>query len=146
MDKQLVLCEITDRIAILTLNHPEKRNALSRSMLASLKEHLARIAADKDVKVIILRATGPVFSAGHDLRELVGEDEKETTSLFALCTEVMEAIRKLPQPVIAQVQGVATAAGCQLAATCDLVVAADDATFATPGLKIGLFCTTPAVA
>src|SRR5439155_7420512 len=146
MDKQLVLCEITDRIAILTLNHPEKRNALSRAMLESLKEHLARIAADKDVKVVILRAAGAVFSAGDDLRELLGEDEKEPTSLFALCTEVMEAIRKLPQPVIAQVHGDATAAGCQLAATCDLVVAADDATFATPGVKIGLFCTTPAVA
>src|SRR5207244_8000171 len=81
-----------------------------------------------------------------DLRELLDAHEKEYASLFALCTEVMEAIRKLPQPVIAQVQGVATAAGCQLAATCDLVVAADDATFATPGVKIGLFCTTPAVA
>ncbi len=146
MDKQLVLCEITDRIAILTLNHPEKRNALSRAMLESLKEHLARIADDASVKVVMLRAAGPVFSAGHDLRELVGEDEKEYASLFALCTDVMEAIRNLPQPVIAQVHGVATAAGCQLAATCDLVVAAEDATFATPGVKIGLFCTTPAVA
>lgn len=146
MDKQLVLCELTDGIAILTLNHPEKRNALSRAMLEGLKEHLARIARDPAIKAVILRAAGPVFSAGHDLRELVGGDQQEYASLFALCTEVMEAIRKLPQPVIAQVHGVATAAGCQLAATCDLVVAADDATFATPGVKIGLFCTTPAVA
>jgi enoyl-CoA hydratase/carnithine racemase len=146
MNKQIVLCEVNDRIALLTLNHPEKRNALSRAMLESLKEHLARIAADANVKVVILRAAGPVFSAGHDLRELVGGDEKEYASLFALCTEVMEAIRNLPQPVIAQVHGVATAAGCQLAATCDLVVAAEDASFATPGVKIGLFCTTPAVA
>src|SRR5216683_7771322 len=146
MNTHLVLCEITDRIAVLTLNHPEKRNALSRSMLAGLKEHLARIAGDTNVKVVILRAAGPVFSAGHDLRELVGGDEKEYAALFALCTEVMEMIRKLPQPVIAQVHGLATAAGCQLAATCDLVVAAEDATFATPGVKIGLFCTTPAVA
>jgi enoyl-CoA hydratase/carnithine racemase len=146
MDKQLVLCEVTDRIAILTLNHPEKRNALSRAMLAALKEHLARIGGDENVKVVILRAAGPVFSAGHDLRELVGGDEQEYAALFALCTEVMEAIRKLPQPVIAEVQGLATAAGCQLAATCDLVVAAEDASFATPGVKIGLFCTTPAVA
>jgi enoyl-CoA hydratase/carnithine racemase len=146
MDKQPVLCEVVDRIAIVTLNHPEKRNALSRAMLDSLKQYLARIAADTQVKVVILRASGPVFSAGHDLRELVGGDEHEYASLFALCTEVMEAIRKLPQPVIAQVHGIATAAGCQLAATCDLVVAAEDATFATPGVKIGLFCTTPAVA
>src|SRR6266851_7218218 len=146
MNTHLVLCEITDRIAVLTLNHPEKRNALSRSMLAGLKEHLARIAGDTNVKVVILRAAGPVFSAGHDLRELVGGDEKEYAALFALCTEVMEAIRKLPQPVIAQVHGIAAAAGCQLAATCDLVVAAEDATFATPGVKIGLFCSTPAVA
>lgn len=146
MEKPIVLYELTDRIAILTLNHPEKRNALSRTMLESLKEHLARIAADHSVKVVILRAAGPVFSAGHDLRQLVGGDEKEYASLFALCTDVMEAIRKLPQPVIAQVHGVATAAGCQLVATCDLVVAAEDASFATPGVKIGLFCTTPAVA
>jgi enoyl-CoA hydratase/carnithine racemase len=146
MDNHLVLSEVADRIAFLTLNHPEKRNALSRSMLASLKECLARIAEDKNVKVVVLRAAGPAFSAGHDLRELVGGDEKDYAALFTLCTEVMETIRKLPQPVIAQVHGVATAAGCQLAATCDLVVAADDATFATPGVKIGLFCTTPAVA
>jgi enoyl-CoA hydratase/carnithine racemase len=146
MDKQLVLSETADRIAILTLNHPEKRNALSRAMLRALKEHLARLAGDPKMKVVILRAAGPVFSAGHDLRELVGGDEPEYASLFALCTEVMEAIRKLPQPVIAQVHGIATAAGCQLAASCDLVVAAEDATFATPGVKIGLFCTTPAVA
>src|SRR5438105_11104870 len=146
MDQPLVLRESTDRIAVLTLNHPDKRNALSRSMLASLKEHLARIAGDTNVKVVILRAAGPVFSAGHDLRELVGGHEKEYAALFALCTEVMEAIRILPQPVIAQVHGLATAAGCQLAATCDLVVAAEDASFATPGVKIGLFCSTPAVA
>jgi enoyl-CoA hydratase/carnithine racemase len=146
MDKELVLCEAADRIAILTLNHPDRRNALSRELLQTLKEHLARIAGNANIKVVILRAAGPVFSAGHDLRELVGGKEQEYASLFALCTEVMEAIRKLPQPVIAQVQGIATAAGCQLAATCDLVVAAEDATFATPGVKIGLFCTTPAVA
>jgi enoyl-CoA hydratase/carnithine racemase len=146
MDQQVVLYETIDRIAILTLNHREKRNALSRAMLQTLKEHLARLAGDTNIKVVILCAAGPAFSAGHDLRELVGGDEDEYASLFALCTEVMEAIRKLPQPVIAQVQGVATAAGCQLAATCDLVVAAEDATFATPGVKIGLFCTTPAVA
>jgi enoyl-CoA hydratase/carnithine racemase len=146
MDKPLVLADLADGIAILTLNHPEKRNALSHALLGSLKQHLAQIAADSAVRVVILRAVGPVFSSGHDLRELVGGDEGQYTALFARCTDVMEAIRKLPQPVIAEVDGVATAAGCQLAATCDLVLASEDATFATPGVKIGLFCTTPAVA
>ncbi len=146
MDKPLVLCEVADGIAILTLNHPEKRNALSRAMLSALREHLARIAADRSVRVVVLRAAGPVFSSGHDLRELADAAEADCASLFALCTEVMEAVRNLPQPVIAQVQGLATAAGCQLVATCDLVVAAEGAAFATPGVKIGLFCTTPGVA
>jgi enoyl-CoA hydratase/carnithine racemase len=146
MGRALVLSEIVDQIATLTLNHPEKRNALSQAMLAELKDHLGRIGSDQDVKVVILRAEGSVFSAGHDLRELVDGDEAAYASIFSLCTDVMEAIRKLPQPVIAQVQGMATAAGCQLVATCDLAVAAEEASFATPGVKIGLFCTTPAVA
>jgi enoyl-CoA hydratase/carnithine racemase len=146
MEQPLVLRETVDGVAILTLNHPEKRNALSRAMLSRLKEHLARVAADANVRAVILRAEGPVFSAGHDLRELVGGAEEDYASLFGLCTEVMETVRKLPQPVIAQVQGLATAAGCQLVATCDLVVAAEGASFATPGVKIGLFCTTPGVA
>jgi enoyl-CoA hydratase/carnithine racemase len=146
MDRPLVLCEVSDGIAFLTLNHPEKRNALSGAMLAALKEQLGRIAADDRARVVILRAEGPVFSSGHDLREMVDRARTDYEAIFALCTDVMEAIRRLPKPVIAQVQAVATAAGCQLAATCDLVVAAENATFATPGVKIGLFCTTPAVA
>jgi enoyl-CoA hydratase/carnithine racemase len=146
MEKPLVLSEIRDHIAILTLNHPEKRNALSREMLTGLAAELKQIAKNSDVRVVVLRAEGPAFSAGHDLRELVDGNEEEYTSLFNLCTEVMEAIRNLPQPVIAQVHGIATAAGCQLVATCDLAVAAENATFATPGVKIGLFCSTPAVA
>jgi enoyl-CoA hydratase/carnithine racemase len=146
MDKPLVLYDSIDGVAVLTLNHPEKRNALSRAMLTSLKEQLGRAAADVAVHVVILRAAGPVFSSGHDLRELVDGDKEEYSSLFALCTEVMEAIRKLPRPVIAQVHGLATAAGCQLVASCDLVVASEAAAFATPGVKIGLFCTTPGVA
>jgi enoyl-CoA hydratase/carnithine racemase len=141
-----VLHEVRDRVALLTLNHPEKRNALSRGLLTNLRDHLGRIAEDHGVRVVILGATGPVFSSGHDLRELTAGDEGEYTSLFALCTEVMEAFPKLPQPVIAQVQGMATAAGCQLATSCDLVVASEEASFATPGVKIGLFCSTPAVA
>jgi enoyl-CoA hydratase/carnithine racemase len=146
MEKPLVLSEVHGHIAILTLNHPEKRNALSKAMLGSLLDRFRQIRDDRAVRVVIVRAEGPAFSAGHDLRELVNGDEAEYAALFALCTEVMESIRKLPQPVIAQVHGVATAAGCQLVATCDLVIASEDATFATPGVKIGLFCSTPAVA
>ncbi len=141
-----VLYEVQDGVAILTLNDPEKRNALSRTILDTLKEHLAKIADRSDVKAVIIRAAGPVFSSGHDLRELVNTSEEEVKALFALCTDVMEAIRKLPKPVIAQVHALATAAGCQLVATCDLVVASEEATFATPGVKTGLFCTTPGVA
>jgi enoyl-CoA hydratase/carnithine racemase len=141
----LVLFEQIDGIARLTLNHPEKRNALSRAMLEALRERL-RQAGQPSVRAVILRAAGPVFSAGHDLRELVGADRHTSTALFSLCTEVMEAIRTMPKPVLAAVQGLATAAGCQLAATCDLIVASEEARFATPGVKIGLFCSTPAVA
>jgi enoyl-CoA hydratase/carnithine racemase len=146
MDQPLVLAEVADAVTLLTLNHPEKRNALSRAMLSCLRDHLARLATNRGQRVAILRAAGPVFSSGHDLRELTGASPDDAKSLFALCTEVMLAIRRLPQPVIAQVQGLATAAGCQLVASCDLVVAAAEASFATPGVKIGLFCTTPGVA
>jgi enoyl-CoA hydratase/carnithine racemase len=135
-----------DGIVFLSLNHPERRNALSRDMLLALKSALAGLREDKEARLVVLRAEGNVFSSGHDLRELKSASEKECISLFALCTEVMEALRNLTLPVIAQVQGLATAAGCQLVASCDLVVASEKATFATPGVKIGLFCTTPAVA
>jgi enoyl-CoA hydratase/carnithine racemase len=146
MDTSLVLYEVVERVARLTLNHPEKRNALSQAMLTALRETLRRAEADAGVRAVILRAAGPVFSSGHDLRELVGGTRQQYEALFARCTEVMEAIRLLPKPVIAQVHGLATAAGCQLVASCDLVVASQEARFATPGVKIGLFCTTPAVA
>src|SRR5690349_18211593 len=132
-----------DDVAILTLNHPEKRNPLSRAMLAALSDQLARL---DEARVVILSARGPAFSAGHDLRELTSAPPEEVEALFAQCTQVMEQIRLAPQPVIAEVAGVATAAGCQLVATCDLAVAAEEASFATPGVKIGLFCSTPAVA
>jgi enoyl-CoA hydratase/carnithine racemase len=141
-----VVREVVDGVAVLTLNHPEKRNVLSSEMLEALRAHLDWIAAEPDVRAVIIRAVGPAFSAGHDLRELVGGREAEYSALFALCTDVMETIRTLPKPVIAQVHAIATAAGCQLAATCDLVVASENATFATPGVRIGLFCTTPGVA
>jgi enoyl-CoA hydratase/carnithine racemase len=135
-----------DGIATLTLAQPERRNALSRPLLAALRDALQKIAPDAGVRVVVLDALGPAFSAGHDLRELTGAPPADAESLFALCTEVMQRIRALPQPVIAAVQGIATAAGCQLVASCDLAVAAAEATFATPGVKIGLFCSTPAVA
>ena len=115
-------------------------------MLGELKELFREFERDESVRVVVLRSEGPVFSSGHDLNELVDRDDEAYTAVFALCTEVMEAIRLLPKPVIAQVQGLATAAGCQLVATCDLAVAAESAAFATPGVQIGLFCTTPGVA
>ncbi len=135
-----------DGIAVLTLTNPKKRNVLSSRTLAALEEWLDWIANDPDARVVVIRSEGPVFSSGHDLNELVNGEEAEYTAVFEACTRVMEAIRLLPKPVIAQVQGLATAAGCQLVATCDIAVAADTAAFATPGVQIGLFCTTPGVA
>ena len=146
MAEPLVIYEVVDNVAILRLNNPTRRHALSSEVLAALKDRLGRIMEDSTIKVVVLRSEGPVFSSGHDLRELVGSDEESYTHIFAECTEVMEAIRLLPQPVVAQVQGLATAAGCQLVATCDLAMASEDAGFCTPGVQIGLFCSTPAVA
>ena len=133
-------------VATLTLNNPERRNALSSPTLAELERLLAQIADDPAARVVVFRSAGPVFSSGHDLNELVNADAEDYTAVFQACMRVMEAIRLLPKPVIAQVQGLATAAGCQLVATCDIAVAADTAAFATPGVQIGLFCTTPGVA
>ena len=146
MSEPLVIYDLVDHIATLTLNNPKRRHALSSPVLAALKDRLEQIKADPEVRVVVLRSVGPVFSSGHDLRELVDSDAESYTGIFAECTAVMEAIRLLPQPVIAQVQGLATAAGCQLAATCDLAVASETASFCTPGVQIGLFCSTPAVA
>jgi enoyl-CoA hydratase/carnithine racemase len=142
----MIRSQVVDGIAVVTLAHPEKRNALSRAMLSELLRALDFIGNDDTVRAVVLRAEGPVFSSGHDLREISGNDSRANTTLFALCTEVMETLRKLPQPVIAEVHALATAAGCQLVASCDLVVASENASFATPGVKIGLFCTTPGVA
>lgn len=129
----------------LTLNRPEKRNALSRDLLTRLAEAQESLATDPAARVVVLAAQGPAFCSGHDLTEMVGCTRAEYQELFALCTRVMLGFRRLPQPVIARVQGLATAAGCQLVAACDLAVAAEEAQFATPGVKIGLFCTTPMV-
>ena len=133
-------------IATVTMNRPDKRNALSMPMMRELTAAFKALGGEKDIQVIILAGNGPAFSAGHDLRELVNGDLSAYREVFEVCTELMEAIQAIPQPVIAMVRRVATAAGCQLVATCDLAVAAEEATFATPGVKIGLFCSTPMVA
>ena len=146
MSEDPVLRHYEEGIAVLTLNNPRRRNVLSTRTLDLLYRYLTEAGEDSGVRVIVIRSTGPVFSSGHDLNELVGEDRESFAGVFADCTQVMELIRLLPKPVIAQVQGLATAAGCQLVATCDLAVAADTAQFATPGVQIGLFCTTPGVA
>ena len=140
----ILIMESDAGVIRLTLNRPEKRNSLSHVLLTQLELALERIAADSSA-VVVIGSTGPVFCSGHDLAEMVGQTEIAYGELFELCTRVMLGLRKLPQPVIARVQGVATAAGCQLVAACDLAVAAEEATFATPGVKIGLFCTTPMV-
>jgi enoyl-CoA hydratase/carnithine racemase len=132
-------------VARLTLNRPERRNALSRALLGRLEDAVAELADDAAARVVVLAARGPVFCSGHDLSEMTGRSEAEYHDLFETCTRVMLGLRRLPQPVIARVQGTAMAAGCQLVAACDLAVAAYDAQFATPGVKIGLFCTTPMV-
>jgi enoyl-CoA hydratase/carnithine racemase len=131
--------------ARITLNRPEKRNALSLELMEELIRALETIAADPEVRTIVVAGAGPAFSAGHDLGEMVGRDLAFYQRLFDVCTVLMETIHRVPQPVIARVHGVATAAGCQLVAACDLAVAAETARFATPGVKIGLFCSTPMV-
>jgi enoyl-CoA hydratase/carnithine racemase len=131
--------------ARLTLNRPDKRNALSLETMEELLAALRRLGADDGVRAIVIDAAGPAFSAGHDLGEMIDRDLPFYQRLFDLCSELMETIHRVPQPVIAQVEGMATAAGCQLVAACDLAVAAEDARFATPGVKIGLFCSTPMV-
>lgn len=131
--------------ARITLNRPEKRNALSLELMRELIAGLRAASAHAETRVIVIDAAGPAFSAGHDLSEMIGREEGFLDELFATCTRLMETIHELPQPVIAKVHAIATAAGCQLVAACDLAVAADGARFATPGVKIGLFCSTPMV-
>ncbi len=141
-----ILYEGDGLVALVTMNRPKKRNALSLDHMQELISCFKTIGEAREAQVVILRANGPAFCAGHDLSEMVGRDPDFYRYLFDVCCELMETIQSIPQPVIAQVHGVATAAGCQLAATCDLVVAAEEARFATPGVKIGLFCSTPMVA
>ncbi len=133
-------------IATITMNRPERRNALSLAMMHELISAVRHVASQPETRVLILAGNGPAFSAGHDLREMTGRDITTYRRIFDVCTQLMTALQEIPQPVIARVHGIATAAGCQLVATCDLAIAAEAARFATPGVKIGLFCTTPMVA
>jgi enoyl-CoA hydratase/carnithine racemase len=135
-----------ERIATLTLDRPDKRNALSLELMERLTCALDDISRRTDVAVVILAANGSVFSSGHDLAELVDRSAREYQQIFDQCVAMMTTVQRIPQPVIAQVRGVATAAGCQLVATCDLAFADEGASFGTPGVRIGLFCSTPMVA
>src|SRR5213080_1889157 len=133
-------------LAIVTMNRPERRNALSEAHMTELTRAFRTLGEAGEARAIVLAAAGPVFSSGHDFADMVERDLDGMRRLLATCTELMLTIQRAPQPVVAQVQGVATAAGCQLVASCDLAVAAEEATFATPGGKGGWFCTTPMVA
>ena len=141
-----VLVEVSGGVATLTLNRGERYNTLSHAMIAALHTELDRIAADASVRSVVLAARGKGFCAGHDLKELRAHGDIEwQRTLFGACNQMMIALTRLPQPVIARVHGLATAAGCQLVSMCDLAVAADSARFALPGVDVGVFCTTPAV-
>jgi enoyl-CoA hydratase/carnithine racemase len=147
-----VLREDRGRVALVTLNRPDSRNCLSGSVLESLKATLEALGADQSIRAAILTGAGPAFSSGHDLKELTAHrsDADRGKAFFArtmaACSDLMLTIVRCPKPVIAAVNGIATAAGCQLVASCDLAVASEDASFATPGVNIGLFCSTPMVA
>ncbi|WP_417601746.1 enoyl-CoA hydratase [Pararhodobacter oceanensis] len=152
MAEALVLCDVTEDIAVVTLNRAQALNALSDGLLAALKEALGRIAADERIKVVVIRGAGKVFCAGHDLKEMqagrAAEDKGAAyfADLFSRCGEIMQMIPQMPQVVIAQVHGIATAAGCQLVASCDMAVADEHTRFGVNGVNIGLFCSTPMVA
>jgi enoyl-CoA hydratase/carnithine racemase len=143
---ETIRLEPQNEIAILTLARPERRNALSLALMRELTGCLREIGAGRNARAVILAADGRVFSSGHDLAEMRGRTLRDYREIFDACCELMETVQSIPQPVIAEVQGLATAAGCQLVASCDLAVAGESAAFATPGVRIGLFCTTPMVA
>jgi enoyl-CoA hydratase/carnithine racemase len=132
--------------AVIRLNRPEKRNALSFDLMDEMLVALQQVSSSSGIQVVVVEAAGSAFSAGHDLGEMTGREPAFYRRLFDVCTQMMERLHRIPQPVIAKVQGVATAAGCQLVAACDLAVAGDEARFGTPGVRIGLFCSTPMVA
>jgi enoyl-CoA hydratase/carnithine racemase len=143
--REHLLVHVQPPAARVTLNRPEKRNALSLALMQELISALEEVGAAPEVRAIVIEGAGQAFSAGHDLGEMIGRDAEFFDRLFDVCRVLMETIHRVPQPVIAKVHGIATAAGCQLVAACDLAVAADAARFATPGVKIGLFCSTPMV-
>ncbi len=145
---QHILVATDGPVATITMNRPERRNALSLAHMEELIHCFKAVGQNATAAVVILRGNGPAFCAGHDLGEIVGVGQEPGAyrHIFAVCCDLMETIQSIPQPVIAQVHGIATAAGCQLVATCDLAIAAEEARFATPGVKIGLFCSTPMVA
>jgi enoyl-CoA hydratase/carnithine racemase len=142
---QAVTVDDTGTSARVTLNRPDRRNALSLDLMQELRGALEELSGRSEIRAIVIGGAGVAFSAGHDLSEMIGRDVSFYSRLFDECTELMETIHRVPQPVIAKVHGIATAAGCQLVAACDLAVASDAARFATPGVKIGLFCSTPMV-
>jgi len=141
-----LLVEADEPIGIVTLNRPDRRNALSLALMQELIDCFHELSGEPEIRAIILAANGPAFSAGHDLSELIEREIGAYRHVFDVCTQLMTLIQSIPQPVIAEVNGIATAAGCQLVATCDLAVASGGSQFATPGVRIGLFCTTPMVA
>jgi enoyl-CoA hydratase/carnithine racemase len=141
----LILFEKKGKIGFITLNNPKQRNALSLDLMNEMKEKLDTISENKDISVVIIRGNGPSFCAGHDINELIGKDYDHFKNIFSTCSSLMLTIRDMPQVVIAQVHGAALAAGCQLVAACDLAIAESKSKFSTPGLKIGLFCSTPMI-
>jgi enoyl-CoA hydratase/carnithine racemase len=145
MNYKCLMFDVEGKLAFIILNRHEKRNALSIEILRELSSLLTDVGQHKDLRAVIIKGEGKVFSSGHDISQLVDNEMTYYKGILETCNEVMEKIQRLPQPVIAQVHGVATAAGCQLVAACDLAVAEEGALFGTPGVKIGLFCTTPAV-
>ena len=146
MSTDFVTTATVDTVATITIERPETRNALSVEVMEALIAALEEVGSRTDVHAVVLASAGHVFSSGHDLTEVRAADHEEQERIFAVCSRLMLLVQQIPQPVIARVQGVATAAGCQLVATCDLAVAAQSARFATPGVRIGLFCSTPMVA
>nr|VFK56309.1 MAG: Enoyl-CoA hydratase/carnithine racemase [Candidatus Kentron sp. TUN] len=147
LDESVLLSRVEQGIATLTLNRPKQYNVLSEALLSALQDAFDNIAGNRDIRVVVLAGAGRVFCAGHDLKEMRTNPSREYyENLFQRCSQMMMRIMQLPQPVIARVHGIATAAGCQLVAACDLAVAAESARFAVSGINLGLFCSTPAVA
>ena len=144
--EQPVIFEKKESVGWLTLNRPKQRNALSLDLMEDMQKKLDMIAEDPEVRVLVIKADGPAFCAGHNIKEMAGDyDIHHFRKIFSVCSRMMQTLHQLPQPVIARVHGIATAAGCQLVASCDLAIAENGANFATPGVKIGLFCSTPMI-